>query len=65
MEWLSLITVLCLNKVDADVKRPDCQQHFEKCVNWIYERPETKGYTKDEIAVWLLSSKKARVTVCK
>jgi hypothetical protein len=72
MEWLYLITMLCShNKVDLDVRRPDCMAHFQKCVQKLSKDqmildalgPDEKDI-EHSIATWLNTSVKVRNREC-
>lgn len=68
MEWLTLVTAICLQIApSAKVKMETCETHYKSCVEQLASQPgaKEKGLTEDKIASALYEIPSSRITLCK
>lgn len=68
MNWLMIVQLSCGLGGAPDLKsRPNCEQFYKNCIEWVHSQPETqsKGLSKDDVALWLDTSPKVRKKLCR
>ena len=68
MEWLSFVTLICLQIAPgAKVPIEKCEAHYRACVEDLAKQPKakSKGYTHEVIASSLYEVPQSRIELCK
>lgn len=65
MDWLAVITAICLDKSFDDKKA--CEAKFKDCVEWVSSQPEViaADLTKFDVATGFLIKKFDHKRLCK